>query len=77
MSDIEAKVKEIIAENLQDTSEISPDSKFVEDLGADSLTLVELIMALEEGFDIQVPDEDAEKLTSIQEVVKYIESKKS
>ena len=76
MSDIETKVKEIIANNLPDAGEIKSDSKFIEDLGADSLTLVELVMAFEEEFDVEVPDEDAEKLTSVSEVVKYITSKK-
>jgi len=53
---------------------VTPQSKFVEDLGADSLDVVELVMALEEEFDIEIPDEDAEKIATVGEAVKYIES---
>lgn len=74
---IEAKVKNIIAEQLGvGEDEIKPESNFVEDLGADSLDIVELIMALEEEFDLEVPDEDAEKLTTVGAAVNYIKEHK-
>lgn len=69
----EAKVKEIIADKLSVTAEqVKPEAKFIDDLGADSLDTVELVMALEEEFDIDVPDEDAEGLTSVAAVIEYI-----
>ncbi|MDP4146994.1 MAG: acyl carrier protein [Bacillota bacterium] len=69
------KVKSIIAEQLGvDSEEIKMDSSFVDDLGADSLDIVELIMALEEEFDIEIPDEDAEKVTTVGTVVEYIKA---
>jgi acyl carrier protein len=69
------KVKSIIAENLDvDEQEITPDASFTEDLGADSLDIVELVMAFEEAFGIEIPDEDAEKITRVREAVEYIES---
>lgn len=72
---IEEKVKNIIVEQLGvSEDQVKPEAKFVEDLGADSLDTVELVMAFEEEFDITVPDEDAEKLTSVGEVVSYIEA---
>lgn len=71
---IEEKVKNIIVEQLGvSEDQVKPEAKFVEDLGADSLDTVELVMAFEEEFDITVPDEDAEKLTSVGEVNAYIE----
>ncbi|HRQ89945.1 MAG TPA: acyl carrier protein [Bacteroidia bacterium] len=71
---IEEKVKNIIVEQLGVSEEqVKPEAKFIEDLGADSLDTVELVMAFEEEFDITVPDEDAEKLTSVGEVYAYIE----
>lgn len=71
---IEAKVKDIIVEQLGVNAEqVNPDAKFIEDLGADSLDTVELIMALEEEFGIEVPDEEAEKLVSVGDVNRYIE----
>ncbi len=70
---IEDKVKKIIAEKLSvDLSEVKEESAFVDDLGADSLDLVELIMSMEEEFDIDISDEDAEKLVTVQDVLKYI-----
>jgi len=67
------KVKQIIAEQLGvDENEITPSSSFVEDLGADSLDTVELVMALEENFSIEIPDEDAEKIRTVQDAVDYI-----
>ena len=69
------KVKSIIAENLDvDEQEITADASFTEDLGADSLDIVELVMAFEEAFGIEIPDEDAEKITRVREAVDYIES---
>lgn len=72
------KIKGIIAEQLGVKSEeVTNEAKFVEDLGADSLDTVELVMALEEEFGIEIPDEDAEKLTTVGEAMKYIEQKAS
>lgn len=75
MADIEQKVKDIIVEQLNVTPEqVTTDAKFIDDLGADSLDTVELVMAFEEEFDIEVPDEEAEKLQSVTDVIAYIES---
>jgi len=72
--DILSKVKEITSEQLGvDESQITPEAKFVDDLGADSLDTVELVMALEEEFDLEISDEEAEKLTTVEKVVDYIE----
>lgn len=72
--EIMAKVKKIIAEQLGvDESEITNESHFIDDLGADSLDTVELVMALEEEFGIEIPDEDAEKIQTVGDVQKYIE----
>jgi acyl carrier protein len=76
MSDIFEKVKTVIAEELEvEESNISMESLIVDDLGADSLDVVELIMRLEENFEIEIPDEDAEKIQSVGDAVKFIESK--
>ncbi|HUP00694.1 MAG TPA: acyl carrier protein [Gemmatimonadota bacterium] len=73
---VETRVKEIIVENLGvDGEKVTPDASFVEDLGADSLDTVELVMAFEEEFDIEIPDEDAEKLTTVGEAVSYLKNK--
>ncbi|RJP56505.1 MAG: acyl carrier protein [Candidatus Auribacter fodinae] len=70
---VEAKVKEIIVEQLGvNADEVTPDASFVEDLGADSLDQVELVMALEEAFKAEIPDEAAEKLKTVGDAVKYI-----
>lgn len=70
---VEDKVKKIIAEKLSvDLSEVIPEASFVDDLGADSLDLVELIMSMEEEFDIDISDEDAEKLVKVQDAIEYI-----
>jgi acyl carrier protein len=70
---VEDKVKKIIAEKLSvDLSEVVPQASFVDDLGADSLDLVELIMSMEEEFDIDISDEDAEKLVTVQDAINYI-----
>lgn len=71
------KLKKIISEQLSiDESEISIESSFTNDLDADSLDVVELIMAIEEEFDLEIPDEDAEKITNVESVIDYIKSKK-
>jgi acyl carrier protein len=68
------KVKQIISEQLGvEESEVTPSASFVDDLGADSLDTVELVMALEEQFDIEIPDEDAEKIRTVQDAIDYIE----
>ena len=71
------KVKKIVAEQLsvEDDTKITPQSKFMDDLGADSLDTVELVMALEEEFDIEIPDEAAEQIVSVQDAVDYINNK--
>jgi acyl carrier protein len=67
-------VKEVVVEQLDcDAAEVKEDSKFIEDLGADSLDVVELVMALEEKFDIEIPDEDAEGILTVNDAIKYIE----
>ncbi len=79
MSDksIEERVKDIIVDQLGvSADQVTPEAKFVEDLGADSLDTVELVMALEEEFDVEVPDDEAEKLQAVKDVVTFITSKK-
>ncbi|HUA34788.1 MAG TPA: acyl carrier protein [Candidatus Binataceae bacterium] len=77
-ADIENKVREKIAEQLGVASdEVTPEASFIEDLGADSLDIVELVMALEEEFNIEISDEDAEKIRTVKDVVSYIEAHKS
>jgi acyl carrier protein len=74
-SSVEDKVKHIIVEQLGvDEDEVKSEASFVDDLGADSLDVVELVMALEEEFGLEISDEDAEKITTVGEAVKYIES---
>lgn len=76
MSQIAEKVKKIVVDQLGvNEDQVEPEAKFVEDLGADSLDQVELVMALEEEFGSDIPDEDAEKLTTVGEAIKYVESK--
>jgi acyl carrier protein len=73
MASVEEKVKQIIVEQLGvDEAEVTASASFVDDLGADSLDTVELVMAFEEAFDIEIPDEDAEKIRSVQDAVDYI-----
>ncbi len=68
------KVKQIIGEQLGvDESEVTPTASFVDDLGADSLDQVELVMALEEAFSVEIPDEDAEKIRTVQDAIDYVE----
>lgn len=77
-NDVFEKVKEIVSEQLSvEAEKIKSESNFIDDLGADSLDTVELIMALEEEFDIEIPDEDAEKITKVQDIVNYIQDKKA
>ncbi|HJV07172.1 acyl carrier protein [Paludibacterium denitrificans] len=73
MENIEARVKKIVAEQLGvNEAEVKNESSFVDDLGADSLDTVELVMALEEEFECEIPDEDAEKITSVQQAIDYV-----
>ncbi|HEX9652252.1 MAG TPA: acyl carrier protein [bacterium] len=73
---LEDKVKEIIVEQLGvEASEVKPSASFIDDLGADSLDTVELVMAFEEEFDIEIPDEDAEKLTTVGQAIDYLKGK--
>ncbi len=73
MAQVEEKVKQIIVEQLGvDEAEVTSNASFVDDLGADSLDTVELVMAFEEAFDIEIPDEDAEKIRTVQDAVDYI-----
>ena len=73
MADIETKVKEIIVEQLGvDPAEVVPSASFINDLGADSLDTVELVMAFEEEFGIEIPDEEAEKIQSVGQAIEYI-----
>jgi len=74
--DIQAKVKEIIVEQLGvDEAQVKPEASFIDDLGADSLDTVELVMAFEEKFDIEIPDEDAEKMRTVGDAMAYLTGK--
>ena len=73
-SSVQARVKEIVCEQLGvSDEEVTPEASFIEDLGADSLDIVELVMALEEAFEIDIPDEDAEKIQTVQQATDYIQ----
>ena len=75
MASIEEKVKQLIVEQLQvDEAEVTPTAHFVDDLGADSLDIVELVMTFEEAFEIEIPDEEAEKITTVRDAIDYIQS---
>jgi acyl carrier protein len=75
MSSVQDKVIEIVCDQLTlDRSQVTPESSFLEDLGADSLDIVQLIMALEEEYHLEISDEEAEKIRTIQDIVDYIES---
>jgi acyl carrier protein len=77
MASVREKVKQIIVEQLGvDEAEVTDTASFVDDLGADSLDTVELVMAFEEAFNIEIPDEDAEKITTVKDAIEYIEKKK-
>ena len=77
MSDVTSKVTKIIVDQLGvSADEVKPEAKFVDDLGADSLDLTELILAMEEEFDIEIADDDAQKIQKVQDAIDYIEAKK-
>ena len=77
MSDIEARVKQIVVEQLGvSEEEVTSTASFVDDLGADSLDTVELVMALEEEFDCEIPDEDAEKITTVKQALDFVNANK-
>lgn len=77
-ADVETRVREIISEQLGvAANEVTPEASFIEDLGADSLDIVELVMALEEEYGMEISDEDAEKIRTVKDVVDYIEKHKS
>jgi acyl carrier protein len=74
---VDQKMIDIIVEQLSvEREKVVPNASFVDDLGADSLDLVELIMAMEEGFDIEIPDEDAEKISTVQDAINYVNNLK-
>lgn len=78
MADIGAKVKEIVVNKLGvDEAQVTPEASFINDLGADSLDTVELVMEFEKAFNIQIPDEDAEKISTVGDAVSYLKSKVS
>jgi len=78
MSDIREKVKQVIVDQLSvNPEEITDDASFIEDLGADSLDIVELVMELEEQFGVDIPDEEAEKISTVGEAIKYIQEKQT
>ena len=78
MADVEKKVKEIIVSKLGvDEAQITPEASFTNDLGADSLDTVELVMEFEKAFNVQIPDEDAEKISTVGDAVSYLKSKVS
>lgn len=77
MGSIEQRVRKIVSEQLGvSENDISNNSSFIDDLGADSLDMVELVMALEDGFETEIPDEDAEKITTVQQAIDYISANK-
>ena len=77
-ADVEGRVREIISEQLGvAATEVTPEASFIEDLGADSLDIVELVMALEEEYGMEISDEDAEKIRTVKDVVDYIQAHKS
>lgn len=76
MSDIESRIKAAVAEQLgKDVSDITNDASFMDDLGADSLDLVELVMSFESDFDINIPDEDSSQITTVQSAIDYVTAK--
>jgi len=76
MADVEAKVKEIIMNKLGvEASQVTPEASFTNDLGADSLDTVELVMEFEKAFNLQIPDEDAEKISTVGDAIKYLKEK--
>ena len=78
MDSVEDRIKKIIVERLNvDEEEVTTDASFIDDLGADSLDIVELVMAFEESFKIQIPDEDAEKITNVKQAIDYVGKRSS
>ena len=78
MSEVQDKIKQIIVDELGvDEAEVTENARFIEDLGADSLDLVELVMRFEEEFDIEIPDEDAEKIQGVRDAYAYVEQHKA
>jgi len=78
MADVEGKVREIIMNKLGvEASQVTPEASFTNDLGADSLDTVELVMEFEKAFNLQIPDEDAEKISTVGDAIKYLNSKSS
>jgi len=78
MADVEGKVREIIMNKLGvEASQVTPEASFTNDLGADSLDTVELVMEFEKAFNLQIPDEDAEKISTVGDAIKYLSSKAS
>jgi len=78
MSEVQEKIKQIIVDELGvDEAEVTENARFIEDLGADSLDLVELVMRFEEEFDIEIPDEDAEKIQAVRDAYAYVEQHKN
>jgi len=76
--EITERIKSVIVEQLGvSLEEVTPEASFIEDLGADSLDIVELIMALEEEYEIEIPDEDAEKIQTVQDVISYVQGRQS
>ena len=73
MSGIEERVKKVVAEQLDVTGDIDNNASFIDDLGADSLDTVELVMSLEEEFECEIPDDEAEKITTVQQAIDYVE----
>ncbi|KRT73162.1 MAG: acyl carrier protein, acyl carrier protein [Deltaproteobacteria bacterium CSP1-8] len=72
---VEKRVKEIVAEQLgKDANEVTSEASFIDDLGADSLDIVELVMAMEDEFGIEIPDEEAEKIKTVKDVIEYIKA---
>ena len=77
MSEVEAKVKKIVVDHLgADEAKVTPDAKFIDDLGADSLDTVELVMAFEEKFGIEIPDDAAETILTVKDAIDFIQNKK-
>lgn len=78
MSEVQDKIKQIIVDELGvDEAEVTENARFIEDLGADSLDLVELVMRFEEEFDIEIPDEDSEKIQSVRDAYAYVEQNRA
>ena len=78
MSDVADKIKQIVVEHLGvDEAKVTPEASFIDDLGADSLDIVELVMAFEEEFGVEIPDDAAEKITTVKDAISYIDTHKA